>query len=360
MNVEVSSAEAKSRPAPVEPIRNHYFRLQWSLFVRSVVTGKVSLRKLWNVFLCDVAYFFKITKGSPSPYILSLEPWNECNAGCLFCRDKKGKIHDLNPLGGGIIKGKMPSEMATQIIDQLKDDILCAVLYTNGEPFLYEDLARVIRFATDRRVTTVIASNGLLMNENNVRGVLEAGLDLIKIQLSGFTQDIYSIQIRYGEVEKLKENIRMLAEMNRQGKYGTVILVDYILYNYNKHQLPLVRQFCKELGVMMNVRPGNPAGGLELREPSLVDKTKLPLKISCDYLWKVLQLNFNGDILPCCEAVVWGGARPYETFKMDQTRVLDVWRGEAARKMREQMKTRGRSASPMCAQCTRRGVCFKW
>jgi len=361
MTVETSApVNAERKPAPFKRARNQYFKVQVKLLIRAISTGKFSFRKLWNVFLCDMAYLFKITKGSSAPYILSLEPWNECNAGCLFCRDKKGKIHDLNPLGGGVIKGKMPAEMAMDIIGQLKDDIMFAVLYTNGEPFLYQDLATVIKFATDNRVSTVIASNGLLMNEQNARGVLEAGLDLIKIQLSGFTQDIYSIQIRYGEVEKLKDNIRMLAQMNREGKYGTVILIDYILYNYNKHQLPLARQFCKELGVMMNVRPGNPFGGLENLEPSLVDKSILPLKISCDYLWKVMQVNFNGDILPCCEAVVWGGAKPYETFKMNQTNVLDVWRGKEAQAMRQGMKTNGRAGLPMCAQCTRKGVCFKW
>ncbi len=235
-----------------------------------------------------------------------------------------------------------------------------AVLYTNGEPFLYQDLAKVIRYASDCKVSTIIASNGLLMTRENVRAVLEAGLDLIKIQLSGFTQEIYSIQIRYGEVEKLKENIRMIAEMNREGKYGTVIMIDYILYNYNRHQLPLVRQFCKDLGVNMNVRPGNPFGGLESREPGLVDQAILPLKMSCDYIWKVMQVNFNGDILPCCEAVVWSGIKPYETFKAGQTDVRQVWQGQAAQQMRRGMKTNGRAGLPICAQCTRKGVCFKW
>ena len=34
--------------------------------------------------------------------------------------------------------------MAMDIIDQVKEDVLVAVLYTNGEPLLYQDLAKVI------------------------------------------------------------------------------------------------------------------------------------------------------------------------------------------------------------------------
>ena len=88
--------------------RNSYAFVQLNLFWRAWRTGKISLRKLINVLWCDLASTFKWTKSAPSPYILSLELWNECNAGCLFCRDKKGKIYDYNPNGYGIEKGKMP------------------------------------------------------------------------------------------------------------------------------------------------------------------------------------------------------------------------------------------------------------
>src|SRR3990167_1784193 len=122
--VETKPENKPVHNSPLKKIRNPYWGVQFKLFVRALKKRKVSFRKLWNVFLCDLFFLFKITKGSPHPYILSLEPWNECNAGCLFCRDKKGTIHDLNPLKGGISKGKMPAEMAMDIISQVKDDIL--------------------------------------------------------------------------------------------------------------------------------------------------------------------------------------------------------------------------------------------
>lgn len=310
---------------------------------------------------CYWAYFRQNPASAPSPYILSLELWNECNAGCLFCRDKKGVIHDLNPAGGPgrIAKGKLPANTATTIIDQLKNDILMAVLYTNGEPLLYPDLSHVIRFASERRVATMIATNGLTLTNEKSQEILSAGLDFIKIQLSGFTQEIYSIQIRYGNVETLKDNIRNLAKINREGGYKTVILIDYILYNYNRHQLPLVREFCRKLGVMLSIRPGNPSWGLEDKEPPLSTE-ELPLKMSCDWLWKATQVNWNGEILPCCEAVVWSGAKPYTTFQEGVTQMKDIWNGAAAKNMRHTMTKKGRGSIDMCSRCLRKGVCFKW
>ena len=340
--------------------RNRYESLQLALFLRVLRKGKVSFRKLFNIFLCSAAYILKSDKSAPSPFILSLELWNECNAGCLFCRDKKGRIYDVNAQGTGVIdKGKMPVEMAADIIRQLKDDVLIAVLYTNGEPLLYPDLAKLVQAATESRVATMMATNGLLWTQEKARAVLSAGIDFIKIQLSGYTQDIYSVQIRYGDVEKLKDNIRMLARINEEEGYKAVIMVDYILYHYNRHQLDLVKEFCKELGVMLNIRPGNPKGGLEDKEPPLHPQP-LPLKISCDWLWKGMQVNWNGDVLQCCDGVVWSGSEPYATFRSGAVNAREIWNGPKARKTRAIMRVQGRGGMPMCSQCTRTGVAFKW
>lgn len=342
------------------PKHNHYIFLKISLFLNALRVGKISLRKLWNVFLCSLAYVFKTRKSAPSPFILSLELWNECNAGCLFCRDAKGKIYNINPeepVVGAISKGKMPAEMAKDIIDQVKEDVLIAVLYTNGEPLLYKDLADVVNFATQHKVLSMISTNGLLFTEENTRSLLESKIDLIKIQLGGFTQDIYSVQIRYGDVEKLKNNIRMVARLKKELQSHTVILIDWITYNYNRHQIPLIRQFCKENGLMLNFRQGNPRGGLEEKEIPLPTST---LPISCDWLWKAMQINFNGDVLQCCEGVIWSNIKPYTTYSTGKSRVKEIWNGPAAQSTRHLMKTKGRRSMSICKQCQRTGVAFKW
>ena len=339
--------------------RNSYRRLKAKLFITGLLNGKITIRKLWNVVLCTSAYLLKTKKSALSPYILSLELWNECNAGCLFCRNEKGVIYNINPehpTTDSISKGKMPPEMAMDIIDQVKKDVLIAVLYTNGEPLLYKELNKVIFFASQRRVMTMIATNGLLFTEDNARALLKAGIDFIKIQLGGFTQDIYSIQIRYGHVEKLKENIRMLATLKKELNTPVLIMIDWISYNYNQHQIPLIKEFCQELGVMLSFRQGNPRGGLEGKETPLPTAT---LPISCDWLWKAMQVDFNGNVLQCCEGVIWSNLKPYTTYKIGD-HVHSIWNGAAAQKTRQLMKTKGRKSMPICSQCQRAGVAFKW
>ena len=136
-----------------------------------------------------------------------------------------------------------------------------------------------------------------------------------------------------------------------------IILIDWITYQYNRHQIPLIRQFCKENGVMLSFRQGNPRGGLEQKEIPLPTET---LKMSCDWLWKAMQINFNGDVLQCCEGVIWSQIKPYTTYKAGTFKVKDIWNGKQAVATRELMTTQGRTSMPICKQCQRQGVCFKW
>lgn len=343
-----------------KPTRNSYRALKAKLFLVALFSGKITVRKIWNLFLCTAAYLLKTSKSAPAPFILSLELWNECNAGCLFCRTAKGQIYNINPENptvGSISKGEMPPEMAMDIIDQIKKDVLIAVLYTNGEPLLYKDLGKVVKFATQRKVMTMIATNGLLFTDENAQEILSAGIDFIKIQLGGFTQDIYSIQIRYGNVEKLKDNIRMLVRTRKELKSHAHIMIDWISYSYNQHQIPLIREFCREYGLMLSIRRGNPRGGLEDKEAPLPSAT---LPMSCDWLWKGMQFNFNGDVLQCCEGVIWSNLKPYTTYRTGADNVRAIWNGEAAQNTRRLMAGKGRSSMPMCKQCQRAGVAFKW
>ena len=343
-------------------MRNSYFFLKGRLFLLACLKRKVTFRKLWNVFLCSFYFLFKAKRSAAAPFILSLELGNECNANCLFCRDAKGVIHDINhvdPLPGGITKGAMPYAMAVDIIGQIKEDVLIVVLYTNGEPLLYPDLAKLISFCSAHRVMSMIATNGLLLNSKNIGEILNASIDFIKIQLSGFSQDIYSVQVRHGDVERVKQNIRALVERRNATKSNTLIMIDYILYTYNQHQLPLIKNFCHELGVPLNVRSGNPKGGLEGKEPAQ-SSAELPLKISCDWLWKGMQVNFNGHVLPCCDGVIFSGMTPYDIFKVDRSDIREIWNGVAAQEMRHILATQGRGCVPLCAQCYRTGVAFKW
>lgn len=340
-------------------MKNSYLALRIRLFLSMLKSGKISFKKLLNALHCYVAYSLKLTKSAPSPYLMNFELWNECNEQCVFCRTTEDGIYDANPNGPGenLPKGIMPFEVYSGILTQVKDRLIMAIPYINGEPLLAKNIYKAIQLATDNKVATLIATNGVLLNEQNATKLLRAGLDLIKIHISGFTQPVHNIEHRKGDVEKIKENIRRLVNLKKSGGYHTMVLLDYIYYEHNKHEVELARNFSEELGIHFNLRKGYTKGleGLEPPPPPEPSAAHIP----CDWLWTVLSVDWNGAIYPCCDCAVWSGAESYANFKDEPVDMLKLWNGPKVTQMRNTHLTEGRTPIPVCSSCTRVGVKFK-
>ena len=221
-----------------------------------------------------------------------------------------------------------------------------------------KNIYEVIQYSTDKNVATMIASNGMILNQANAKKLLDAGLDFIKIHISGFTQATHRIEHRKGDVEVIKKNIENFVALNKQGKHGTLVMLDYILYNHNKHEVEEAQKFASRLGIMFNLRPGNPKF-LEDSEPPQLQRA-LPTNVPCDWLWTVLTVDWNKKIYPCCEHVMWSDAKAYAEFFMGETDIKELWNGTDARQWRRTHTTLGRAPIPICKNCPHEGVKFKW
>jgi len=336
---------------------NKYMGLRVRLILRLLLGGKLSVLKLWNAALCYGAYFLRRERSAPSPFLINFELWNECNESCVFCRGEDNGIFDTNPGGTGVVpKGKLPFAVYERVLARTAPRLLMAIPYVNGEPLMSKDIYAAIATATRLKVGTLIATNGILLNERNARRLLEGGLDCLKIHLSGFTQPVHSVQHRRGDVELIKANIARFMALRHELKAKTIVVLDYILYQHNRHELDAARAFAKANGLLFNVRPGNNRGMEGSEKPQQAGP--LPVDLACDWLWTVLTVDWNAAIYPCCDYVTWSGAQGYGSGDSDD--VLDLWNGPAARRMRKIHATQGRRPIPICSECPRQGVHFKW
>lgn len=338
-----------------------YSSLKVRLIFLLLAKGKLSLRKIANLAHCYIAYWFKWDRSGETPFIINFELSNHCNESCVFCRSASGKIFDQSPKSTGepIPKGTMRLEVFQDIVRQAKGTLLMAVPYVNGEPFIYKKLGEALRTAKECNVATMIASNGIMLDEENINKVLDNDLDFIKVHISGYTNDVHQIQHRIGDVEAIKNNLKMLAKMVREREARILVLVDYILYKHNAHQLDLFRDFARECGFLFSARPGNPRGmeGMEAAQPLRIQSTT---HIPCDWLWKALTVNWNGDLLPCCDHAVWSDAKGYGEHMPGETDLLGVWNGREVIGMRTTHRERGRAPIAICSECKRTGIEFKF
>ena len=349
--------------------KNKYLLIRIKIALSIVMKGKVSLKKIFNAAHCWIAQKFRFVRSSKFPFLINFELWNECNAQCTFCRSEDGGIYDLNPDNVGkvsIEKGRMPIKMFQEIIEQSKDHILLAVPYVNGEPLMYPDLYKALKFASDRKVATLISTNGELLTEENIKKLLDSSLDFIKIAISGFSQDVFTIQHRGCDIEKIKENMKNLARMRDEGGHKILVMLDYIYYEYNAHEYLEALELGRELDFIVSRRPGN-LHKLTEEHPELAKKekpqdnvTSLPVKDLCEWPWKVMTVNWDGSIYPCCDYVVWGDQKTDAVFQIGKSKIEEIWNGSTKINNRKVHLTDGRAGYDICSECTRTGTAFKF
>ena len=119
--------------------------------------------------------------------------------------------------------------------------------YVNGEPLMYKGIYQAIDYTSNKKLLSLIASNGILLNENNSKKLIEAGLDFLKVHISGFTNKIHQIQHRKGNVDLILKNLETIYEFKKIYKSNTIVMLDYILYEHNKHELDMARNFLKKI-----------------------------------------------------------------------------------------------------------------
>ncbi len=171
-----------------------------------------------------------------------LEINSKCSLHCPTCTkgDETGYEH---------LTGIMDPDLMERILDKIASENPNAIVFTygNSEPFLHPKLPECIASIKFRGLNAQLSTN--LNFVRRLDDLLAAGPDFIIISLSGFTQDIYVRGHAGGNIEKVKDNMRLIAEANAKIGQKIKIAVNYHIYNDNAHELPLMQEFCKNLGL---------------------------------------------------------------------------------------------------------------
>jgi MoaA/NifB/PqqE/SkfB family radical SAM enzyme len=173
-----------------------------------------------------------------------LEINSACNLKCPTCT--KG-----NMAGFDHKTGHMDPDLMEEILDKIKSENPQAIVfvYGNSEPFLHPKLPECIAAIRSRGLHPEMSTN--LNYIQRVEDTLNAHPDLIIISLSGFTQEVYVRGHAGGNVEKVKANMRTIAETNnlRALPNRIQIKVNYHVYDYNHHEIDLMAEYAKNLGI---------------------------------------------------------------------------------------------------------------
>jgi pyruvate-formate lyase-activating enzyme len=165
-----------------------------------------------------------------------------CNLRCAMCirSDRKSQGH-ANAI--------MDHSLLERVLDKIKvensDAHVC--LYGNSEPFLHARLPECVTAVKTRGLFCLLSTN--LNIVRNLKETLESGPDIFIVSVSGFTQDVYGRAHRGGNIERVKANMRTLAETRAEIGSTVPILVHYHLYRDNwGDEFDRMKEFSEALG----------------------------------------------------------------------------------------------------------------
>ncbi len=286
-----------------------------------------------------------------APPIVMIEPTNICNLKCPLC-----------PTGNNTLlraKGYMEFAVFKKVIDEIHKTAFMVVLWNQGEPYLNQDFNKMVKYASDHGLFTLVSTNGNI--DFQADDIINSGLDSMIISLDGTTQETYNKYRINGKLIKVLENVKNLVEAKqRLNRRNPLLRWQFLVMKHNEHELNEIKKLATDLGVdnlelksvqiyapddIKNFLPDNP----RYRRYKVQGddfELKFGIKNRCRRIWTNAVVNWNGDVAICC----FDKNGEHKIGNVQEHSLKQLWKGTAINKIRQQILT-DRKSIPICRNC---------
>ena len=266
------------------------------------------------------------------PPVVRIETTNACNARCIICphRDLRRPIVCMD------------EKLYRRLIDECSAAGCREVhLHNFGEPLLDKQLEERIGYAKAKGIRKVkIFCNGSLLTADRAKGLIDAGLDEIKISFDGATREEFErirpplkfdvvvenitrlVELRNAAGSKLKIHVACCSTTDKQ---GTMRMLEKIVDGF-------------AFGKIHNWGGGEQAGGRGRRRKP------------CSRLWRTMTILANGDVSLCC--LDYDGQHLLGRID-EQTTIASVWNNADYRRVRKCHQNARQDEIALCKDCSK-------
>lgn len=274
------------------------------------------------------------------PLVLNIEPTNACNAKCYYCaREQMISEQGVNFLSLDDFKS---------IIDQVGDDkLLMLNLHKDGEPLLNKNLPQMIQYAQDKDAAEMIHfnTNGILINSDIGRKVIEAGVDDITVSVDAAYEDTYKKFKGISGLEKLELDIK--AAINYRDKIESPTNIRVKIMEFAEVSTDELDLFHKKWdGVadevqVTGIHSWNGAVDVDVTDEQTEGRSPCPL------LWYMLAVNSNGKVGLCSVDWDYSGV----VGSIHEQSIKEIWNGEPLKTIRRAQLDGKWNCPKVCEDC---------
>ncbi|PWH17493.1 MAG: radical SAM protein [Anaerolineae bacterium] len=196
------------------------------------------------------------------PRKVYIEPTSRCNFSCRTC---------IRHAWGETL-GAMSAATFERILTGLAAFTPRPSVFFGGfgEPLTHPRIVEMVNAAKQAAARVELITNGLLLDAENARGLIAAGLDTLWVSLDGASPESFADVRQSESLREILENIKRYRELYRQTRGGTAdIGAVFVAMKRNIHELPKLLDLSSKVGIsrymVTNVLPYTP----EMREEVL-------------------------------------------------------------------------------------------
>ncbi|MEE2746528.1 MAG: radical SAM/SPASM domain-containing protein [Pseudomonadota bacterium] len=140
---------------------------------------------------------------------LDLELNGGCNYKCKMCPQATGREREF-------LK-KLPLNIMEKILDDaLNYGVQSVSLHGSGEPTLSSEMVEAVRLVKERGLKCISFSNGYKLDENTSRGLIEAGIDVLRVSAIGYDRASYHQWMSVDVYQRVRDNVKKFCKLNRE------------------------------------------------------------------------------------------------------------------------------------------------
>lgn len=262
--------------------------------------------------------------------------------------------------------GFLEPALYNRFLDEVAPTTNSLMFYYMGEPFMHKNAYEMIRYAREKDIYVESCTNGDFVD---AKGIIHSDINKISFQLGGMDNATHQIYRIRSNLEKAHRNLYALLDERRKYPESNVqVEVGFIVMRHNEHQVDDFLKWAKEIGVdVANVVDPCARNMIEAHsyltkdrkywfyDEKAFDRGVLKPKIvpnnECEWIWNSIQLNWNGDAVPCCRDP--NGKHVFGNVFQDG--LLNVFNGEKARAFRKKI-LRAQGDVDICKLCSGYGI----
>jgi MoaA/NifB/PqqE/SkfB family radical SAM enzyme len=174
-------------------------------------------------------------------FIFDIDIVGACNLRCPSC--PQGNVADYR-----LPQGFMEPALLDRLLAKAQGECLVQQvnLFIWAEPLLHPRLPELVNIVQARGIPCHLSSNLNLLPDADA--IMATNPASFKVSVSGFSQDVYGVSHRGGNIAKVKNHMQELAAAKQRTHASTRIYVNYHRYLHNLKEEPLMRAYAASLG----------------------------------------------------------------------------------------------------------------